>query len=130
MKEDQKPKYLRMRDSTRVFHANDNMLRRGDMYACDLNGNLLTTNAMQVPDEVVIPAGPGQDKEKIELDKLRERGRLLKVPGYNNAKKETIIKGIKKAENELAKLETRKRIAAEEEQKAADEKAKKEKDKE
>ena len=130
MKEDQKPKYLRMRDSTRVFHANDNMLRRGDMYAYDLNGNLLTTNAMQVPDEVVIPAGPGQDKEKIELDKLRERGRLLKVPGYNNAKKETLIKGIKKAENELAKLETRKRIAAEEEQKAADEKAKKEKDKE
>lgn len=102
-KKDLTPRYVKQRGSNRVFFATDQILARGDFLPCDAKGNFLATGEMKLPAPAASPEGPAQDKERIRLESLREKARILKVRGWNNAKEPTLLKGIAAAEAEIAR---------------------------
>lgn len=102
-KEELAPKYVRQRDSDRIFYASEQIMARGDFLPCDAKGNFLASGEMKLPSAKPSPEGPAQDKERIRLEKLREEARALKVRGWNNAKEATLVKGIAAAKAEEAR---------------------------
>lgn len=100
---DEAPKYLRKRDDDFVYHATPMLLQRNDLFPCTVNGKFISTQEFAIPEAKASPEGPGNDPEKIELNALREKARNLKIPGWNNAKKETLEGKIATAEAEAAK---------------------------
>ncbi len=100
---DAKPKYLLNPVNGLVLKATPILLKRNDLYGCDAKGKLLSNGEYSLPDPTPSVEGEAQDKEKIELDGLREEARTLKIPGFNNAKKETLIKKIAEAREKAKK---------------------------
>jgi hypothetical protein len=94
-------KYLRKRDDKFVYKATKMLLQRNDMFPCDKNGRFINTGTDVLPEKEAGPKGPAENQALSELEELRQRARELKVAGWNNAKKETLIKKINEAEVRL-----------------------------
>jgi len=102
MNEQPLPRFLKNIKTGLIFPYNDLLARDGNVFhACEKDGRLLNFTAYDIPERRFSPEGPAQDAEHTELLDLRDEARKLKIPGFNNAKKETLIEKIAEAKAAL-----------------------------
>lgn len=102
---ERKVEWVRKLNDTYIYPAVEQMLKRSDMYPCDVNGNLFSTGTQDapVPLEPIAPKKSETDDsdnaaENKEMLDLIARAKELGLKSATRMKKETLINKINAAE--------------------------------
>ena len=105
---EKKTKFLRRRDDNFVYHSTVELLKRGDMFACDAEGNFVTTGHAEVETgfegksdaEIAaeVKAKANQTKADDLLIAMQTRAKELNIKSAHRMKEETLVVRIAEAE--------------------------------